>query len=313
MSQTEVNEQASRLRHHNKVQDDGERGAHQGELSATQQPESIPTRKSRGLGYALRGGLGVTLIALLISSVLFGVLITATSGVSPSHVLPADTQYYVALSPNLPQVLSIRQLREALQQELLLSYPRAASAAVADILAIDYDKHLRTWIGSDLAIAVRDADPALLSGQTPGQKLLESADIRILLYSRNDAEAERFMLEHIRAREAFGERFQTREIQGVIIYTQTGAPSRVTANIALIDHYIVFANRIEALESMAATQSTSAPVLAEMSRFQEFSEELDPNRPGRTYTDGEPASSAIRAALVDLVNNLYDYEVTRQP
>lgn len=263
-----------------------------------------PKRPERGLRYAVMGGLGVTLVTVLIGGLLFAWLLLATRGPTSTELLPADTQLYAALAPNLGEVLDARQLRQALQRELGVGNPDAAAPAIQRLLAVDYDEHLITWIGSDLAVAVRDADPAALTGDDAGAALLRSADVRILLASRNDPQAEAFIEAHLAAREAIGERFVRSEVDGATIYAQEDAPPSPIVAFALIDHYVVFANRAGVLEAMAASEAGNTSALASVPAFQTFREQLTPRVSGAIYTDGSQAAEAVRAALRQLMADL---------
>jgi hypothetical protein len=262
---------------------------------------SAPARRERGLGYALVGGLGITLLAAAIGGALFAWLLFATRGPNAPAMLPADTQLYAALAPNVGGVLELEQLRAAMRQNFGVTDPAALVPAIERLLGVSVRDDVVTWLGSELAVAVRNVDPALIGGADAGAALLREGEIVIVVGSKNDPQAEAFLAKHRAAREAAGETITVRTLGESTVYSaEGGAPSLVTA-FGLINHYVVFSNRPAALEAMAAAPEAN---LSSTPGYPAFSEQLVPGRPGAVYTDGTPAAETARAALRDLLNGL---------
>lgn len=263
-----------------------------------------PTTRERGPGYALLGGLVVTLIAILIGGGLFAWLLLATRGPSAPQLLPADTQLYATTTPNLGGVVEREQLRRVLSEGLGVPDPAALAAPVERLLGVSYREHVVTWLNSEVAVAVRGVDPAALAGSDPGAALLRSGEVLFLFGSKNDPQAQAFLAQHRAAREAAGERIVSREHGAVTIYSaEGGAPSPIAA-FALIDHYVVFSNSPAAVAAFAAAEPGAGGGLASLPAFVAFQQQLTPARVGAIYTDGSPASEAARAALGALLRGL---------
>ncbi|GAB4423181.1 MAG: DUF3352 domain-containing protein [Chloroflexi bacterium OHK40] len=261
-----------------------------------------PARRERGLGYALAGGLAVTLIAILIGGALFTWLLLAARGPAAPELLPADTQFYAALAPNAGGVVEVQQLQAALRENFGVSDPAALLAPIERRLGVSIGDHVVTWLGSEMIVAVRGFAPP--AGASPdATALLRDGEVIWLFGSKNDPQAEGFLQEHRAAREAAGERIVTREVGETTIYIAEGEdPGPLTA-FALIDHYVVFSNRPEALVAMTLAEG-GAGSLATVPGFERFREQLVPGRPGAVYTDGSAAAEAARAALRELLQGL---------
>jgi len=270
----------------------------------TSHPATGAARQERGLGYALAGGLAITLVAVLIGGVLFAWLLLAARGPSIPELLPTDTQFYAALAPNVGGVIEVEQLRAAIRQNFGVADPAALLAPVERLLGVSFGDDVVTWLGSELAVAVRGVDPAVISGSNAAEALLRNGELLIIVGSKNDPQAETFLRKHLAAREAAGERITAKVVGDSTLYiAEGGAPSLISA-FGLVDHYVVFSNSGAALEAFA--QAEGATSLASVPAFAPFSEQLVPGRPGAVYTDGTPAAEAARAALRELLTGLVE-------
>jgi hypothetical protein len=74
--------------------------------------------------------------------------------------------------------------------------------------------------------------------------------------------------------------------------------------MALTNHYVVFGNSAAAVEAVILAGEGAAPRLAEQPRFREYSEVVREGQAVAIYTDGDPGSELIRAAVRDLLNGL---------
>ncbi|MCS6882300.1 MAG: DUF3352 domain-containing protein [Oscillochloridaceae bacterium] len=261
-----------------------------------------PAPRERGLGYALAGGLAITAIAVVIGGLLFGWLLLATRGPSAPELLPGDVQLYAATTPNIGGVVEVAQLRSVLQDGLGVPEPAALIAPIETLLGVSVREHIAPWLGSEVAVAVRGADPARLRGADPGASLLEHAEVLFLFASKNDPQALAFLERHRAAREARGETIAALERQGATIYYAEGGASRPIAVFALIHHYVVFSNSLTAVEHLAVAGGESTATLAHNPAFTRFQARRE--AAGAIYTDGSPAAEAVRAALRDVLMGL---------
>ncbi len=262
------------------------------------------TPRERGLGYALAGGLVITAVAIVIGGLLFAWLLLATRGPSAPELLPADVQLYAATTPNIGGVVEVEQLRRALRDGLGVPEPETLVAPVETLLGVSLREHVTPWLGSEIAVAVRGADPAQLRMADPGAALLEHAEVLFLFASKNDPQALAFLEKHRAAREARGETIATLERNGATIhYAKGGEPGPIAA-FALVQHYVVFANRPEAIERLAMADGGMGATLAQTPAFVRFQEDRSASRAGAIYTDGTPAAEAIWGALRDVLIGL---------
>lgn len=276
-------------------------------ISLQTQPAPGSPPRERGLGYALLGGLAITLVSMIIGGAAFAWILIASRGASVPELLPADTQLYVALTPNVGSVIEVTQLRQALRDELAIIDHEALLLGVANLAAVPLgDGNLGTWLGSELGVAVRGADAAGLAGDDPAAALLRDGELVFFFESKNDPQAAAFLEKHRAARAARGETISAEARGEVMIYTQTGGPPSPIAAFALIEHYVVFSNSRLALEALADTAvaveqgQAQLAVLAGQPAFSQAS----PGPSGLGYNDGsadaEAARVALRALLIEL-------------
>lgn len=262
--------------------------------------ESRPTRPrpERGLGYALAGGLAITLLAMLIGGGLFAWLLSMARGPTMPELLPADIQLYAALQPNVGGVVDRIQLRQALRDQLGIAQPEALFPEVERLVVVPLgDGNLGTWLGSELGVAVRGATAASLMVGDPAAALLHEGEILFFFSSKNDPQAANFLEQHRTAREQLGERFTTYERGSATIYAQIADSASPIAAFGLIEHYVVFSNSLPALLDLAEVGVEGDRTLADQPLFAE----LRPGRSGLFYSDGSADAETARAALRELL------------
>lgn len=264
---------------------------------------SAPPRRERGLGYALLGGLGITLLAVLLGAAYWYWFYTSQRSASPAQLLASDTQLYVSLAPSLGDVPEGRQVASVLRDQIGVGDVDQLREGVVQLLGVDYNDNVLTWIGGTMVAAVRDM-PA--SGPATAERLLREGEVVFILGSRNDPQAAAFIEKHLAARAARGDVIRTTQVDGQTIYAQEGgAPSPIAA-FALFEHYIIFANRPEAIAAMVGRLGESGDSLAAVAAFAQFDEGLTPRVPGGRYMPPGDASQAALAALRDLLEHIAD-------
>lgn len=247
--------------------------------------------RERGLGYAFIGGLAITLIAALLGALFIYWFTTIQRGPAPAELLPADVQLYASLSPTLSDVPEQPRIERALSEVFGLTMPADAAANVAAVLGVKLDSDVITWIGSDIAVVVRNFTPVT---RDVTADLISNGDVLIFLASRNDPLAKIFLDKYLEVRRNRGETFTEQRAGDATIYIgEIASPLRA---VGLIEHYIVFSNRPEAL--LELTGGPDRPNrLASVPEFQQFRESIAVVRSGALYTDGSPAAEAARAAV----------------
>ncbi|MEF3275447.1 MAG: DUF3352 domain-containing protein [Chloroflexus sp.] len=247
--------------------------------------------RERGLGYAFAGGLAITLVAALIGAAFLYWFVTIQRGPTPAELLPADVQLYASLSPTLSDVPERPRIERALNDIFGLLVPTDAPNNIAALLGVKLDSDVITWIGSDIAIVVRDFTPVT---RDVAADLMTNGEVLLFLASRNDPQARIFLEKHLAVRRNRGETFTEQQAGTTTIFvSDVSGPMRA---VGLIEHYIVFSNRPEALIEL--TGGPDRPDrLASVKEFQQFRETIATSRAGAIYTDGSPAAEAARAAV----------------
>lgn len=259
--------------------------------------------RERSLWYALAGGAAITLVSVLVGGALFTWLLLAARGPSAPELLPADVQLYAATSPNVGGVVEVDQLQRALREGLGVAEPAALLGPVERLLGVPLEGNVGTWLGSEIAVAVRGLDPAVAGGAAAAETLLRDGELLVFFGSKNDPQAAAF-LEKVRAAQvAVGARVTATPLgDEATLYAVEGGPPSPVAAYALVEHYVVFSNSPAALAALG--DAVPAEALATASGFAQFSEGLTPRQAGAVYTDGTPAAEAARAALRELLEGL---------
>jgi hypothetical protein len=264
-----------------------------------------PAPRDRGLGYALMGALVITLAAILIGGALFTWLLVAAGGPAAADLLPADTQLYAATTPNVGGVVEVEQLQNALRQGFGVADPGALLAPVEGLLGVSLRDHVVTWLGSEIVVAARSADPAALQGTDPAEALLREGEVLFLFASKNDPQAAAFLAKHAEARRDGGATVAERDLgDEVTLYSVEGGPPSPIAAFALVDHYVVFSNSPTAIEVLAGADEASPARLGAAPAFQSYKEQINPGGSVSVYTDGTPGAERVRAALRDILGEL---------
>lgn len=269
------------------------------------QSATRPAPRERGLGYALAGALGITLVAVLIGGALFTWLLLAASGPPAADLLPADVQLYAATTPNVGGVVEVEQLQNALRQGFGVADPGALLAPVERLLGVSLRDDVVTWLGSEIVVAARGADPTALQGADPAAALLRDGEVLFLFASKNDPQAAAFLTKHAEARRAGGATIAERDLgDEVTLYTEEGgAPSPIAA-FALVDHYVVFSNSAAAVEAFVAADGGAPARLGAVPAFQTYKEQINPGGSVSIYTDGTPGAELVRAALRGILGEM---------
>jgi hypothetical protein len=268
------------------------------------QTAARPAVPERGLGYALRGALAITVIAMLIGGALFAWLLLAARGPSASELLPADTQLYAATVPNVAGVVEVAQLRDGLRQGFGVADPASLLEPMERLLRVSLRTDVVTWLGSEMIVAVRGIEPERLRGADPAETLLREGQLLFVISSKNDPQAAAFLQKHLAARRDEGARFAERMVGETTIYLEEGGAPSPLAAFALTNHYIVFSNSADAIEAMARGGESGQVGLAALPRFEAYREAPSSGLSVAIYTDGDPGAELIRAAVRDLFNDL---------
>ncbi|NTV62546.1 MAG: DUF3352 domain-containing protein [Oscillochloris sp.] len=260
-----------------------------------------PKRSSHGLGYALLGGLGITLIAVLLGGAYLTWFLSAQRAPSPAALLPPDTQLYLGLAPTISNMPEVEQLDSLLRDQIGLDDPLQVRDAAIELLGVEYYTHVATWIGGSMAVAVCGLD---VQGEASADRLLREGQIVFIIGSRNDPQAQAFLEKHLAARAARGDQIASRQVAGTTIYIQEqGALSPIRA-FTLFEHYIIFANRPDVIQAMIERVNTGNANLAQVPTFAEFSAGQSAIAPGGHYSAGDDAAQIALPSLRELLANL---------
>jgi hypothetical protein len=239
---------------------------------------------------AIIGILGITIGAV----VLFGQFTNERSNSIPD-LLPADTQIYAAMTPNLSDVPNIERLRRAFPEIADYQQQPQTTDQLAELLGVTFADDIAPWIGAEMAVAIRDLpferDPRSLTDIDD----FADAAIMLVLASRDADQARAFLEKQRLYRESRGEQFRETTVDGVTIYAQeNGEPSPIRA-FAYARDYVVFASDAGQINAFLTIEPGSAETLVANPRYQNVLAALPADRLGYVYIDGEPVGRALQS------------------
>nr|WP_044200596.1 DUF3352 domain-containing protein [Oscillochloris trichoides] len=256
-----------------------------------------PVPRERGLRDAFIGGLGITLIAILLGAAYLFWFLSAQRAASPAALLPPDTQIYVTMPPAISNLPEVARVDAGLRDQIGVADPERVRTAMVTLLGVDYYEAIATWIGGSMALAVRD-----MNSSDPSH-LLEAGEFVAIIGSRNDPQAQAFIEKHHAARIARGERITSQQVGSTTIYVQEDGPASPIRAFTLFEHYVIFSNRTEAISAMINQLEQGTPSLEQLPAFTQFSAGLNNQGAGR-YTNGAANAEVALSGLRELLTRL---------
>ncbi|WP_322496374.1 DUF3352 domain-containing protein [Chloroflexus sp.] len=271
-------------------------------------PPAPPTERRSPLPLIIGGGIvGLLLIVIGASALAFTLLSQRASAIP--ELLPAETQIYAAITPNLSDLPNIDRLRRAFPE----TFDYQNTAETADFLqerfGVTFADDIAPWIGAEAAVAIYGLPIDQLGGAlsestdpfNPPSTLdpLEDANLRnanvLLIVAARDQRAAQAFLDKQRAfREGEGERFTRNTANGVTIYASESDETPFAA-FALARNMVVFASNAASITKLIEQRSESA--LARNAQFQAVLQSLPNDRIGTIYIAGEALARFVDSSF----------------
>lgn len=269
----------------------------------TPDPFSLPpvssTEPRRRPLFLIIGGLviGGLLIIVGVGALVWSMINQRGSAIP--ELLPAETQIYAAITPNLSDLPNIDRLRRAFPETFDYQNTDQTSDFLQERFGVTFADDIAPWIGAEVAIAVYGLPIERLStvvGESsnpfdPPATLnpLEDVDLRntnvlLIVAVRDQRAAQAFLDKQRTFREAQGERFTNSTTNGVTIY-ESESDETAFAAFALARNMVVFANNATSISTLIEQRSETA--LARNAQFQAVSQRLPTDRIGTIYLAGD--------------------------
>lgn len=263
-----------------------------------------PARKLPIVGILI--GAGVALLALVaVAGTLAYTFIFQRPNAIP-QLLAADTQLYMAFTPNLSDVPNLERLRRAFPTEDDAPVDEGLNEQLEELLGVTFEADIAPWVGNEIAVAASklpfDAvfnPEALAEGDLPA-----ASDVLLVLASRDDRAAEAFLAKQRAHREGEGTQFTSSEVAGVTIVSAEEDGDNPFVAFALVRRHVVFATSPELIAAMAQRDPRGVETLEQNPRFREVRDALPAARLGYVFLDGAPIAQAIEASGATLSESL---------
>ncbi len=245
------------------------------------------------------GGLVIGGLLIIIgSSVLVWSVINQRGSAIP-ELLPAETQIYAAITPNLSDLPNIDRIRRAFPETFDYQNTDQTTDFLQERFGVTFADDIAPWIGAEAAIAVyglpierigavaaETANPLNpLATLNPFEDVdLRDASVLLIATVRDERAAQAFLDKQRMFREAQGERFTNSTTNGVTIY-ESERDETAFAAFALARNMVVFANNATSISTLIEQRSEST--LARSAQFQAVIQNLPTDRIGTIYLAGD--------------------------
>lgn len=247
-------------------------------------------------------GSGVVLLAVLIGGGLLAYNFVFRRPNAIPQLLAADTQVYVAFTPNLSDVPNLDRLRRAFPTENDEPVDQTFNEQLEEQFGVTFESDIAPWLGGEVAFAVRDLPFEAIANPTDfdSSDLPSATDVLFVLASRNDGAAKAFLDKQRQHREGEGETFASSEVEGVTIYGQEDDEQNPLSAFALVRNHVVFASSPELISAMISRDPGGEETLERNPRFQAVRAALPESRLAYVYVDSAPIVQAIEAGSANL-------------
>lgn len=268
-------------------------------------PTTTPTSRRNQLPLLI-GGIAIGLLLVLVgASALVFNLVNQRSSAIP-ELLPAETQIYAAITPNLSDLPNIDRLRRAFPETFDYENTETTTDFLQEQFGVTFDADIASWIGPEAAIAIygipieqlsKQVNPDGISPLNPPNTFgplngITPRDINMLLIvaARNQQAAQAFLDKQRTFREQQGERFTSTTVGNVTIYTSESDETPF-ASFAIARDMVVFASNEASIRALIEQRSETA--LARNAQYQAVSQQLPSDRIGTIYIAGEVVARAL--------------------
>ncbi|MBO9348022.1 MAG: DUF3352 domain-containing protein, partial [Chloroflexus sp.] len=241
--------------------------------------------------------VGVLLIAIGAGALLFNLLTQRASRIP--ELLPAETQIFAAITPNLSDLPNIDRLRRAFPETFDYQNDQTTSDLLAEQFGVSFNEDIAPWIGAEMALAVygipveRIVDPNVGNLDSPfglptpptsvNDDAISEGNILLIVSIRDQRAAQAFLDKQRTFRESKGERFTSSTTNGITIYA-SDTPDSAFAAFALARDMVVFANKPDGIATLI--QQPADTSLARNTSFQATVQSLPNDRIGTIYIAG---------------------------
>ncbi|MDN5272174.1 DUF3352 domain-containing protein [Chloroflexus sp. MS-CIW-1] len=252
--------------------------------------------------------VGVLLIAIGAGALLFNLLTQRASRIP--ELLPAETQIFAAITPNLSDLPNIDRLRRAFPETFDYQNDQTTSDLLAEQFGVSFNEDIAPWIGAEMALAVygipveRIVDPNVGNLDSPfglptpptsvNDDAISEGNILLIVSIRDQRAAQAFLDKQRTFRESKGERFTSSTTNGITIYA-SDTPDSAFAAFALARDMVVFANKPDGIATLI--QQPADTSLARNTSFQATVQSLPNDRIGTIYIAGNTIAQVSQTAI----------------
>lgn len=215
-------------------------------------------------------------------------------------LLPADTQFYASINPNLSAFAGAKRLQDAYLQ----TDPEATedfNKQLQDQFGVTFKDDIQPWVGLEMAIAVSGIDNLNQDVSDPSA-VAQEADATILIASRDNAKAQEF-LNKVRAKAEAdeGQKFTEEDYKGTkITVNETDTDGELKGAYAIVQNNVVLASSAQLIKNMIDRSGSTQNTLAESADYKATIAGLPTDGVGYVYVAGD----LLRKATEQSANQL---------
>lgn len=271
----------------------------------SQTPMDTAPRKSRVGRIILFTVLGLVVALLLLGGIAYALAGRFFSAQrNTPALLPADTQVYASINPSLSSLPGLVRLQNAYQQDNAEA-TADAEKQFEDMFGINFRQDVQPWIGPEMAIAVSGLTE--FDAEAEADEMFKTADLSILLASRDNAKAEATLAKIRAKRQADeGETFSEETYKGVTITSASGADGAGPGAYAIVKDNAVIASRPETIKQMIDRDGATENTLAQSESYKQTIAGLPSDAIGYLYLSGELLRTVAEPSLQEQIDQLGD-------
>ena len=253
------------------------------------QPTPGPERSGNRNLLPILIGVGIALVVLAGAGAAGALFFLNQRSNAIPQFLPAETQFYAALNPNLSDVPNLQRLQAAFPELLDQQNAESPTQVLEEQLGVSFEEDIAPWIGTEIAIAGTGFDLSSIDPEASSEQMAQLAqdgELLIILASRDDAKAQAFLDKQRTAREGNGETFSESKAGNLTIYEQQDAENSPLAAFVYYNKHVFFASRAAALTEVVERDLAGNTTLQANPRFQAVQKGLPETRLGYIFVDG---------------------------
>lgn len=225
--------------------------------------------------------------------------VLALLGLAPAQqtakLLPAGTQFYMSVTPNIQNVAGYENLKKLyLDNPDIQALFDEAETDISGDSSITFDEDIKPWLGTEAVLAVPDFTQAIeAQSQDPFAGSSTPPNLVIAVETSNKEASDNFISKLLADAEKEDRPFTDEVYQDVTLHSRKDGDTGI---VATFDNLVVFSNSDALIKGMIdKAKGDESPSLAESERFKKITGQLPANAIATLYMEFGSLFEAVLA------------------